>query len=154
MEELTQLVKETIIRRFKNVKNFADEIEIPKTTIFSALSNGLVNSSFSTVTKICNTLDIKFYNGVYPFVNSDNLKNFVLKMSKLDDKGIHAVTSILELEYLRCITQAETVALAIKNAEDPSKPAYPVVNIKDTPSKYDVSELLRVLNDDEDAMNR
>ena len=59
MDNLTRIVKTEISRQYKSVRQFAFAVNIPLSTINSALHNGIGGSSFDTVVQICQTLGIK-----------------------------------------------------------------------------------------------
>ena len=56
MDNLTRIVKTEISRQYKSVRQFAFAVNIPLSTINSALHNGIGGSSFDTVVQICQTL--------------------------------------------------------------------------------------------------
>lgn len=142
MDELTQLIKKTIKYKFSSTRRFSEEIGIPQTTIVSSIKNGINGTAFSTVCKMCRALDIKLVDGIYPVVVSDTTKNIIDKLSKLDDKGIHTVATILEMEYVRCRTEADIVSVAETNANEPI-----ILTGEQIPSKSDISELLRSISE-------
>ena len=59
MDNLTKIVRAEIARQYKSVRQFAFAVNIPLSTINSALHNGIGGSSFDTVVQICRTLGIK-----------------------------------------------------------------------------------------------
>lgn len=59
MDNLTKIVRTEITRQYKSVRQFAFAVDIPLSTINSALHNGIGGSSFDTVVHICKTLGIK-----------------------------------------------------------------------------------------------
>ena len=146
MDELTQLIKKNIKHKFSCTRRFSEELGIPQTTIVSAIKNGVSGTAFATVCKMCNALDIKLFNGIYPVVVSDTTRNLIEKLSKLDEKGIHTVSTVLEMEYIRCRTESDAVVIAEKNAKTDSGKINPVLNSDEIPSKSDVTELLKALD--------
>ena len=56
MDNLTELVRAEIARQYKSVRQFAFAVNIPLSTINSALHNGIGGSSYDTVMQICKTL--------------------------------------------------------------------------------------------------
>ena len=147
MDELTQLIKKNIKQNYYSMRRFAEELGIPQTTIVSAVKNGVGGTAFTTVCKICNALDIKLVNGIYPVTLSDNTKNLVEKLSKLDEKGIHTVTTVLEMEYIRCQAEAETIAIAQKNAKTDFSKNKTIISTEKIPTKSAVSEFLKALDE-------
>ena len=77
----------------------------------------------------------------------DTQEMLIEKLSKLDDKGIHTVATVLEMEHMRCQAEAEAVALAEKNAKIEAAKINPLINNDQLPSKSDVTDLLKALND-------
>ena len=59
MHNLTTIVREEIARQYRSVRQFAFAVGVPLSTINSALHNGVGGSSFDTVMKICNALNIR-----------------------------------------------------------------------------------------------
>ena len=56
MDNLTKLVRDEITRQYRSVRQFAFAVDIPLSTINSALHNGVGGSSFDTVMRICKIL--------------------------------------------------------------------------------------------------
>lgn len=57
-QTLTETLKNEILRRYKNIKQFSDASGIPYMTISSVLKRGVENSVFGTVLRICDALNI------------------------------------------------------------------------------------------------
>lgn len=153
MDELTQLIKRNIKLKYSSTRKFSEELGIPQTTIVSSIKNGVSGTAFTTVTKMCKALDIKLINGVYPVIVSDATRQIVEKLSSLDEKGIHTVTTVLEMEYLRCKAESENIAHAEQLAKQENNMSYQQINQTELPTKDAVDDLLKALNDDEDALN-
>ena len=149
MDELTQLIKKNIKLKYSSTRRFSEELGIPQTTIVSAIKNGISGTSFTTVCKMCKALDIRLVNGIYPVVVTDTTTNLLKKISKLDEKGIHTVTTVTEMEYLRCQAEAETVAIAEMNAKPEGGRANPVISADQIPTKSDLSDLYIAITDDQ-----
>lgn len=147
MDELTQLIKKNIKLKFSSTRRFSEELGIPQTTIVSAIKNGVSGTAFATVCKMCNALDIRLINGIYPVVVSDTTKNLIERLSKLDEKGIHTVSTVLEMEYIRCRAEAEAIAIAEKNARIEVAKNNPVISSAQIPSKTEVSDILKAISD-------
>ena len=150
MDNLTQLIKQKIKEKYPSTKKFADEIGVPMTTVVSALKNGVYNTSYITVSKMCKALDIRILNGIHPFVESDAIRNVFEKLTSLDEKGIHTVTTVLEMEYLRCIAEAENIATAESFAKQ--NITYQQLNQAEKPTKPELADILKALDDNEDAI--
>lgn len=152
MDELTQLIKKGIKEKYSSTRKFSEELGIPQTTIVSAIKNGVGGTSFTTVCKMCAALDIKIMDGVYPVEVSDSTKKIVEKLSKIDEKGLHTVSTVLEMEYLRCQYEAENISFAENNARFANQLNYPIIENSQLPTKSAINNLLKALNDDEDAL--
>lgn len=148
MDELTQLIKKNIKLKYSSTRRFSEELGIPQTTIVSAIKNGISGTAFTTVCKMCKALDIKLVNGIYPVVVTDTTTNLIKKISKLDEKGIHTVTTVLEMEYMRCQAEAEAIALAEKNAKLEAAKNNPIISADQIPSKSDIADLFIAMSDD------
>ena len=142
MDEFTQLIKKNIKHKYSSTRRFADELGIPQTTIVSAIKNGISGTSFTTVCKICKALDIKLVDGVYPVVATDNARAVLEKLASLDERGIHTVSTVLEVEYVRCNKDRLTDESEITEYE---KSGY-IVEKNDIPSKKELTELLKVID--------
>lgn len=152
MDELTQLIKKNIKTKYSSTRKFSEDLGIPQTTIVSALKNGIGGTAFTTVSKMCAALDIKIMNGIYPVEFSDTTKTIVEKLSKLDEKGLHTVSTVLEMEYIRCQNEAYNIRLAERNSMVEESKNYPIIENNQIPSKSAVNNLLKALNDDEDVL--
>lgn len=95
MDNFTELIKAKIYENYKSVRDFSLAVGVPQTTILSALKNGMGNTSFSTVTAICNQLniDIDAINN-----NSTIDTRFIPQLNMydmLDDAGKKKIDSII-----------------------------------------------------------
>ncbi|MCD7775087.1 MAG: hypothetical protein LUH40_05870 [Clostridiales bacterium] len=150
MDELTQLIKKNIKYKYSSTRRFSEELGIPQTTIVSAIKNGVSGTAFTTVCKMCKALDIKLMNGIYPVVVTDTTTNLIEKLSKLDEKGIHTVSTVLEMEYVRCQTEAEAMAIAEKNAKLEAAKHNPIISLDQIPSKAEVGDLAKALTEQQE----
>ncbi|MCD7828343.1 MAG: hypothetical protein LUG85_07420 [Clostridiales bacterium] len=150
MDELTQLIKKNIKYKYSSTRRFSEELGIPQTTIVSAIKNGVSGTAFTTVCKMCKALDIKLMNGIYPVVVTDTTTNLIEKLSKLDEKGIHTVSTVLEMEYVRCQTEAEAMAIAEKNAKLEAAKHNPFISLDQIPSKAEVGDLAKALTEQQE----
>ncbi len=101
MDELTNLIKSEIKRQHKSVRQFSAKVDIPQSTIISALRKGVSGTAFDTVIKICSALNIRLSvnNGVF----MDKEKSELLTaFSELDEIGKHTVKTVCNVETLRC----------------------------------------------------
>lgn len=152
MEELTRLIQENIKNKYINSRRFAEELNIPPTTLMSSLKNGVGGTSFYTVMRICKALDIKLFNGIYPMVVSDAAYEVLRKLTLLDEKGIHTVKTVVELEYLRTKAEQENIAVA-ESFSIADTLTYQQLIQPETPTNSELSSILKALNDTEDAMS-
>lgn len=148
MDELTLLIKKNIKSKYSSTRKFSEELGIPQTTIVSAIKNGVGGTAFTTVCRMCKALGIKIVNGIYPVAVTDTTKNLIEKLSKLDEKGIHTVATVLEMEYNRCRVEADLIAVAESSAKSDSITS-PIITAEQIPTKAAVNDLLKALNDDE-----
>ena len=103
MQNLTELIASEIKKQYRSVRQFSIHMEIPQTTLFSLLKNGIGGTAYETVVKICEELGIGLinYNTVIK-IDSDVL-NVIQKYHFLDEVGAHTVNAVLNAEYERCI---------------------------------------------------
>ena len=102
MDSITILIRDEIKRQYKSVKKFSEVSGIPYSTLFNALSKGVGGTSYDTVIKICKLLNLKQVYDADLTIFNDQFYEICSMLSKLDVKGVHAVKSILTLEYNRC----------------------------------------------------
>ena len=105
MDNLTRIVKTEISRQYKSVRQFAFAVNIPLSTINSALHNGIGGSSFDTVVQICQTLGIKAISSDASFYLTEDTQQLLDQYAQLDDYGRHTIASVMKVEYDRCFTQ-------------------------------------------------
>ena len=102
MDNLTRIVKTEISRQYKSVRQFAFAVNIPLSTINSALHNGIGGSSFDTVVQICQTLGIKAISSDASFYLTEDTQQLLDQYAQLDDYGRHTIASVMKVEYDRC----------------------------------------------------
>lgn len=102
MDNLTKLVRDEITRQYRSVRQFAFAVDIPLSTINSALHNGVGGSSFDTVMRICKILGIKAMSDDAALYLTDDTENLLTQYAKLDDYGRHTISSVMQVEYDRC----------------------------------------------------
>ena len=102
MDNLTKMVRTEIARQYKSVRQFAFAVNIPLSTINSALHNGIGGSSFDTVVQICRALGIKALSEDASFYLTEETQQLFNQYSQLDDYGRHTIKSIMKVEYDRC----------------------------------------------------
>lgn len=102
MDNLTKLVRDGITRQYRSVRQFAFAVDIPLSTINSALHNGVGGSSFDTVMRICKILGIKAMSNDAALYLTDDTEKLLTQYAKLDDYGRHTISSVMQVEYDRC----------------------------------------------------
>lgn len=102
MDNLTKLVRDKITRQYRSVRQFAFAVDIPLSTINSALHNGVGGSSFDTVMRICKILGIKAMSNDAALYLTDDTEKLLTQYAKLDDYGRHTISSVMQVEYDRC----------------------------------------------------
>ena len=102
MDNLTKLVRDEITRQYRSVRQFAFAVDIPLSTINSALHNGVGGSSFDTVMRICKILGIKAMSDDAALYLTDATEKLLTQYAKLDDYGRHTISSVMQVEYDRC----------------------------------------------------
>ncbi len=102
MDNLTKLVRDEITRQYRSVRQFAFAVDIPLSTINSALHNGVGGSSFDTVMRICKILGIKAMSDDVALYLTDDTEKLLTQYAKLDDYGRHTISSVMQVEYDRC----------------------------------------------------
>ena len=99
MDNLTKLVRDEISRQYRSVRQFAFSVDIPLSTINSALHNGVGGSSFDTVMRICKILGIKAMSDDAALYLTDDTERLLTQYAKLDDYGRHTISSVMQVEY-------------------------------------------------------
>lgn len=107
MDNLTQIVRAEIARQYKSVRQFAFAVNIPLSTINSALHNGIGGSSYDTVMEICRVLGIKTISQDCTSYLTDETQKLVMQYAKLDAYGRHTISSVMQVEYDRCVAQGD-----------------------------------------------
>ena len=121
MDELTMTVKSEIKRQYKSVRQFAAAMDIPQSTIISALRKGIGGTAFDTVVKICSALGIKLSmnSGIFMDKEKGELLDY---FSELDDRGKYTVKAVCNVELLRCrnvpVTSVVMALERIQNANN------------------------------------
>lgn len=102
MDNLTKIVRAEIARQYKSVRQFAFAVNIPLSTINSALHNGIGGSSFDTVVQICRALGIKALSDDASFYLTGETQKLLDQYAQLDDYGRHTINAVMQVEYERC----------------------------------------------------
>lgn len=112
MDSLTEKVLFEIKRQYKSVRNFSHVIDIPQTTIATALKKGLPRSSFSLVLKICDNLNINIVDNKYPAILDDTALKILDIYNKVDEKGKYAIETVVKMEYDRYLNTLSDYRIA------------------------------------------
>ena len=118
MDNLTKIVRTEIARQYKSVRQFAFAVNIPLSTINSALHNGIGGSSFDTVVQICRALGIKALSDDASFYLTEETQKLLNQYAQLDDYGRHTINAVMQVEYDRCT-----------ELSDPSTDSYSVPSV-------------------------
>ncbi len=102
LDGITQLIKSEIIKQYKSVRKFSEKSGIPYSTLSNALSKGIGGTSYETVIKICNLLNLKQAYDADLTVFNEHCYEICSMLSALDDHAIHTLKTILSVEYERC----------------------------------------------------
>lgn len=101
MDKLTELISSEIKKQYRSVRSFAMSINIPQTTIVSALKNGVSGTAYVTVVKMCEALNIKLINFEANIKLDEDSIDVLEKYNRLDKMGQHTVKTVLEMETNR-----------------------------------------------------
>lgn len=115
---IEEKLKQLILDRYKSIRSFTKEINIPYSTVDTMLKRGIGGTSITTVLKICNALNIDadalIDNELQEKQNSINIsmksseQDILKKYNTLDEHGKDLVTTILEKEYTRVIKEQKS----------------------------------------------
>lgn len=107
MDSLTTLIKNEIEAQYKNLAQFSKASGIPYSTLSAALSKGIGNTAYDTVVKICSILGIRqsYEDDIVLF--NRQFHDIYTKLTQLDEKGVHTVVTIMNVEYNRCQNEDE-----------------------------------------------
>ena len=123
MDGITQLIKSEIIKQYKSVRKFSEKSGIPYSTLSNALSKGIGGTSYDTVIKICNLLNLKQAYDVDLTLFNEHCYEICTMLAALDEHAVHTLKTILSVEYERCTNgkkphrQRETVSIASKSLD-------------------------------------
>lgn len=102
MDSITNLIKTEIKKQYKSVRQFSEKSGIPYSTLSNCLSKGIGGTSYDTVIKICNLLNLKqIYDADLTMFN-DQFYDICHMLSELDEQGVHTVKTVLSIEHNRC----------------------------------------------------
>ena len=102
LDSITLLIKNEIKAQYKSVRKFSEESGIPYSTLSNALSKGVGGTSYDTVVKICQLLDIKQSYDEDIVLFNNKFHDIYSKLTMLDERGLHTICAVLDVEYARC----------------------------------------------------
>ncbi len=102
MDNITQLIKTEIKKQYKSVRQFSEKSGIPYSTLSNALSKGIGGTSYETVIKICNFLNLKQAYDADLTLFDENCYEICTMLAALDEHAVHTLKTILSVEYERC----------------------------------------------------
>ena len=129
MDNITQIIKTEIKKQYKSVRQFSEKSGIPYSTLSNALSKGIGGTSYETVIKICNLLNLKQAYDIDLTMFNEHCYEICTMLAALDEHAVHTLKTILCVEYERCTgskkpqKQLETVSIASKSLD------YEVANV-------------------------
>lgn len=97
----SQIMKKTILTQYKSVRQFAIELNIPYSTLVTALDRGIEGMSYETVIRMCNKLNLNPIDftslDAEVDVNEQLLQNKVMQSyMKLNKEGREKVIDLME----------------------------------------------------------
>lgn len=102
MDSITNLIKTEIKRQYKSVRQFSEKSGIPYSTLSNALSKGIGGTSYDTVIRICNLLNLKHIYDADLTIFNEQFYDICQMLSELDEQGVHTVKTVLTIEHNRC----------------------------------------------------
>jgi len=107
LDSITNLIKTEIKRQYKSVRQFSEKSGIPYSTLSNALSKGIGGTSYDTVIKICNLLNLKHVYDADLTIFNEQFYDICHMLSELDEQGVHTVKTVLTIEHNRCSSANE-----------------------------------------------
>lgn len=128
MNDKTKIIKEEIKKQYGSIRKFCEIVDIPSTTLTSALSNNIGNMGFDKVVKICTVLnlDIMTFQNKKEISKENNIlnvtknemskeeikENIINKLNKLNELGHQKA-----LERIEEMTQIPRYQIGLENTE-------------------------------------
>lgn len=104
MDSITELIKAEIKKQYKSVRQFSEKSGIPYSTLTNALAKGVGGTSYDTVNKILELLNLKaIRDGEISLLNPELYEIYNI-LTRLDDNSVQAVKRVLFAEHQRCIS--------------------------------------------------
>lgn len=104
MDNITKLIRSEIKKQYKSVRQFSERSGIPYSTLSNALSKGVGGTSYETVIKMCNLLNLKQVYDTDLTVFNEHCYEICTMLASLDDYAVHTLKRVLSVEYARCTT--------------------------------------------------
>ena len=111
MDSITNLIKSEIKRQYKSLRQFSEQSGIPYSTLSNALTKGIGGTSYDTVVKICDLLNLKQLYDTEVLMFNEQFHEIGTMLAALDEQGVHTVKTILTLEYNRCTDKQSEPAI-------------------------------------------
>lgn len=114
----TQVLKAVILQRYRSVRQFASVMDIPYSTLVTALERGIEGMAYSTVIRMCEVLELNPVD-FSPLEESDGLSGQIItrrvmeKYNKLNRAGRRKV-----LEYMDDYAQIPAYTMEDPDEED------------------------------------
>ena len=114
----TQVLKTVILQRYRSVRQFAAVMDIPYSTLVTALERGIEGMAYSTVIRMCEALELNRVD-FSPLEESDGLSGQIItrkvmeKYNKLNRAGRRKV-----LEYMDDYAQIPAYTMEDPDEED------------------------------------
>jgi predicted transcriptional regulator len=114
----TQVLKTVILQRYRSVRQFAAVMDIPYSTLVTALERGIEGMAYSTVIRMCEALELNPVD-FSPLEESDGLSGQIItrkvmeKYNKLNRAGRRKV-----LEYMDDYAQIPAYTMEDPDEED------------------------------------
>ena len=128
IDTITNLIKAEIRHQYGTISKFSEASGIPYPTIMNALNKGIGTMGYDTVVKICGMLNIHQAFSSRLILFDDRFLDLYDKLKALDEKGIHTVSTVLNVEYARCSNEGDAsvkgfngVGLAVKETTNDEK---------------------------------
>lgn len=110
LKNITKLIRSEIKKQYKSLRQFSEKSGIPYSTLSNALSKGIGGTSYETVIKICNLLNLKQVYDANPTVFNERYYELYSMLTVLDEDAVQNIKAILKAEYERCIGYKEVSA--------------------------------------------
>jgi predicted transcriptional regulator len=115
LDSITRLIKSEIKRQYRSVRQFSEKSGIPYSTLSNALSKGIGGTSYDTVIKICQMLNLKQAYDADLTIFNDQFYEICAMLAALDERGVHTVKTILSVEYSRCTNSSSAPVVKAYN---------------------------------------